>query len=348
MKHGGLTDALRRRLGTGAEVVDVSVNVNPYGTPPEIVEAVRRAEIGEYPDPLGAAHRRALAASLDVPCERVVLGAGAVDLLWAAVRALCGRDRPLLVAEPTFSEARLAAAACGAPVHEWRASPDREFAWDLDDLAAAIAARRPAAVYLCTPQNPTGIALPVGDVVALCEAYRETTFLVDQSFLALSTRFADERVALPDNGIALRSLTKIHALPGLRLGYAVCAPWFGRAIDAQRPPWSVSAPALAAADVIARRPDLAVAARGRMLADARALAERLAEVSLPAVPSSTVYCLVDLGRPAPPVVARLLRDHRVLVRDATSFGLPTRIRLAARTEAHRRKAIAALKDVTRS
>lgn len=343
MNHGGITDELRARLGP-EPILDVSANVNPYGPAPAVLAAIREADLGDYPDPRGQSARAALARSIDVDPAELIVGAGAVDLLWAAVRAHCGPDRPLLVAEPTFSEARAAAAACGAPVVEWRARPESDFAWDLDELAAALAQARPAAAYLCTPQNPTGVGLPAADLASLVREFADTVFVVDQSFLALSTRWGDERLRLPDNAVALRSLTKTHALPGLRLGYARCVPALVRALDGQRPPWSVSAPALAAFEVIARTPGLAVDARARMLADARDLVCVLADAGFRATPTDTVYALVDLGRPAAPVVEQLLAKRRILVRDATSFGLPSRVRLAARPRDQVRAVVGALAD----
>lgn len=335
VKHGGLLEDELARLGLRPEeVLDVSVNVNPYGSSPIVVEAIRAASIERYPDPTAAPARAALARWLDVPRERVVVGNGAVELIWSLARCLvCPGDR-VLVLEPAFSEFRTAATYAGARVVEHRLEPGNDFALDPAVLDAALRAFEPRLAYLCTPGNPTGKTIPIDLLAQLAEVHPQTTFIVDLSFSSLSDDHRDDAVHASGRIVWLRSLTKDLALAGLRVGFAVAPEPIVAMIEGSRPPWSVNALAQAAARAATTPEAQAFVAesRARLLADRAELELALGEFGLRTHPSRTLYTLLDLGpeRRASALRDALLAQHAVLIRDATSFGLPHHVRLCAR------------------
>jgi histidinol-phosphate/aromatic aminotransferase/cobyric acid decarboxylase-like protein len=351
--HGGLVASELESLQIDpSDVLDLSVNVNPYGPCPQVRDAIAGADLQRYPDPTATPARRALAEWLGVSASRVVVGNGAVDLLWTLARACLGRDDSVLTVEPTFSEMRAAAMRVGARVESFRTDPARDFALDLALLDAQIARLRPRLAYVCSPSNPVGRAAPLAALAALAERHPETLFVVDVSFLSLSAHHADASVLTSraaERVIWLRSLTKDHALAGLRIGCAIAPPHVARRIEEERPPWSVNALAQAAAIAITSgaAADFVATSRARLLADRERLEELLRRFPVRVHPSDTIFSLVDLGeaRAATMVRATLLRDHRVLVRDCTSFGLPHHLRIAARPPAEQDRFGAAFTQV---
>lgn len=327
--HGDTSAAELRALGVDpARVLDLSVNVSPFGPSPRVLEAIRAADVVAYPDRQATDARRALGSALDVDPASVLLGNGAAELIWCALRALARPGDRLLIAGPTFSEAEAAARAHGVDVVEVRARAEDGFAPAAAALSLAVAQRQPALAYLCHPNNPTGQALPQRELHALIASHPATTFLVDQAFLSLSERHAEAAQRLPDNAVTLRSLTKDHALAGLRVAYALGTPDLLARMAAQRPPWSVSSLALAAACAAATEDDHVAHVRTRWLAQRHDLEQRLTESAIPFVPSLTVFGLVRVGD-AETVRAHLLREAAILVRSGTSFGLPEYIRVRA-------------------
>jgi histidinol-phosphate/aromatic aminotransferase/cobyric acid decarboxylase-like protein len=319
-------------------LLDFAVNVSPLGADPAVLAAIREAPLDRYPDPTGLVAREALATHLGVAPERIALGNGAAELLWTLVRALDGRalqsnrsrcaNAPLhvVIAEPTFSELRVAAERAGAEVRRVWASPERGYRLDPDALAEA--ARGADLLYVCNPNNPTGHALPHTAIEALCAALPSTSVVIDQAFLSLSERHEDAARPLPDNAFVLRSLTKDHALPGLRVAYGLGAPALVAGIEASRPPWTTSAPAQAAV-VASTRSNHVARVRPRLLADRRALEELLARLGLHTFESQSLFVLAEVGDAAA-LRRRLLTRHGVAVRDCASFGLPRCVRLCAR------------------
>lgn len=341
--HGGLQEAELRALGLDPDaVVDFSSSTNPYGPNPELLRALGGARLDRYPDPTGLRAREALAAVCQVKPAQVVLGNGAAELLWVLARCLVPPDGRALVVAPTFAEFGSAVRAQGSLLEEWRCRPEDGFALDLDQLSAHVKQRRPAALYLCSPNTPTGTALPAGELYRWAERHAELTLVLDQSFLSLSERWQDALLPLPGNVVAVRSLTKDHGVPGLRLGYALGPAPLCQRLEASRPAWTTSAFAQVAALACCRSRSFVQESRQRLLEDRLQLARGLAELGIEALPSQVNFLL---ARPpeVPALRARLLARHSVLVRDCASFGLPGFMRLAARPASDRARLLAALR-----
>ncbi len=328
--HGGTDEHELRELGLSpGEVLDFSVNVNPYGPSVAMVRAIREAAIDRYPDPRARRAREALALACGVDVTEVIVGSGAADLLWTIARSLLRPGATGLVVEPAFSEFRAAAAFAEARVLEWRASARDGFR--IDGGAIANLAREAGAdvLYLCAPSNPTGASFSARALAALAGAVAESIVVVDQSFLSLSDDHADLAVRLPANVVCVRSLTKDHAIPGVRLGYAVASPNVVERLERSRAAWSISSAAAAAAIVAAGSQDFVAECRAKLAVDRERLAAALRSLALDPVPSVAPFLLVEVGR-ARELRRRLLARHAILVRDCGSFGLPGFIRLAAR------------------
>lgn len=333
-KHGGLLDDELASLGLRHEqVLDLSVNVNPYGSSPAVTAAIRAASIERYPDPKATPARLSLARWLGVAREQVVVGNGAVDLIWSLARSLISAGDRVLVVEPAFSELRTAATHAGARIIEHRLEPEADFALDPAALDAALHAHKPRLAYLCTPANPTGKLVPIELMARLAEEHPRTTFIVDLSFSSLSEGHRDDFVRTSDRIVWLRSLTKDLALAGLRVGFAVAPPPIVESIESSRPPWSVNALAQAAAcaATTSEAQAFVVESRAKLLRDRAELERLLGELRLRTHTSRTLYTLLDLGpkRRASTLRTALLTRHAILIRDAASFGLPRHARICA-------------------
>jgi len=344
--HGGPVAAELAALGLSPEeMLDFSVNVNPYGPAPSVAEAVRRADVSRYPDPHAAAVCAALAARWRVAPEAVLFAHGAAQILWDLARHVARGGAPALVVEPAFSEFKAGLLASGGEAVTWRASVERGLAVDLSAVSDALARSRAAAVYLATPTSPAGLPVAADGIARLAVAHPEVLLVLDESFLALSDRHRDAEVALPANVARVRSLTKEHSIAGLRAGYLIADPALVAALDAARPAWSTSAPAQAAALAALSEEGFVAESRARLAEDREALRRGLERLGLAPLPSVAPYLLFRAGDAAA-LRTRLLR-RRVLVRDCASFGLTAFVRVAARPERDREALLAALEESAR-
>lgn len=339
--HGAVDHAELARLGVPVEtIVDFSANINPYGPAPEVLEAYKNADISRYPDRDCLAFGAGVSASTGVEADGIIVGNGSAELIDHLARTLLKRGDTSLVVGPAFSEYERSSAIRGAHVARFTrdVSPDGV---SLDDeaLAVRIGSERPRLVWLCNPNNPTGDLLGAGEVARILRATKAVggTLVVDEAYvdLILTGRADDLTGLLKDGGLVLlRSMTKGHALAGLRLGYALAPPEVVGGIEGVRPPWTVSSPAQAAG-LAALSPGAGAHVeesvrlmRGQM----EYLRRGFRGLGVAVLPGVTNYLLARVGDTlgSGARVRRRLLGEGLLVRDCASFGLPGHIRVAAR------------------
>lgn len=340
--HGSVSESELAELGLRRDQMsDFSVNSNPLGPSPAACAAARAAVWTHYPDDRATALRRELAEREGVDERAIVVGNGSVELIWLIALAFLDPGAAVVVVGPTFGEYARAARIVGGIVHDYRAPAREDFAVDVgavEELARAVDARL---IFLCNPNNPTGRLLSVDDLCSLAGAVPGALLVVDEAYRS----FADERprsTPLLDGGnaVLLRSLTKDCALAGLRLGYVVAPLEIATGLDRVRPPWSVNAVAQAAGLAAIR--DVAHLERARVeVRRARAyLTAELSRFGFRVVPSTANFLLVEVGDAAL-VRSRLLR-HGLCVRDCSSFGLPSYVRIGMRPLAECERLVRAL------
>jgi len=329
--HGGLDPVELARLGLRPEdVLDFSVNTNAYGPPPGVAQALAAVDVTRYPDRRATALRRAIAAREGIAAEQVLIGNGTAQLIWLAAMAYLRPGDRVLIIGPTFGEYRVASQLMGAEVTVWRADPAHDFAPDLDDLARALAIGSPRLVWLCNPNNPTGVYLPLDVLRRLRTAAPGALWIIDEAYRPfVAEPWPSPPLSEEGNVLLLRSLTKEGALPGLRLGYALAAPPIIEALARVQPPWSVNAMAQVAGLAVLDGGDHIARAIAALRRDTAALREALIAQGWRVLPTATHFFLVEVGD-AKALCRRLLREHHIQVRDCTSFGLPQFIRIATR------------------
>ena len=257
--HGGIDYAEFERLGIRpGSVIDFSVNSNPYGPSPAVRAALQGIDIAHYPDRHCLALRRAIRAhELDDTygaLDTILCGNGAAELIWAIARALLQPGDKAAIIGPTFGEYAAASIAARATVTEYRAPQGASgYVPDYAEVVAWLRDQRPALVWLCNPNNPTGHWLNRDELRQIAEACRQigARLVVDEAywrFLIPPEPFSAVQLIGADMPeiIVLRSLTKDFALAGLRLGYLVATVEMNRRIAAQLPSWNVSTAAQAA------------------------------------------------------------------------------------------------------
>jgi len=354
--HGALDYGELERLGLHPrEVLDFSVNANPYGLSPYVREAVANAPIDRYPDRECLELRRAILdyelASRDLPLGSIVCGNGTTELIWAIARAYLKPGLKAAILGPTFSEYRVACLAAGATVVEFQAQASACFQPDMAAVAAWTSREQPSLVWLCNPNNPTGTWLDRHHVQLVTEACQRTgaMFVVDEAYWRfVFPHEAYSAVELMDatrrqQVIVLRSLTKDFALTGLRLGYAIATLDVAGLLSAQLPSWNVNGIAQEAAIAALTDRTHLKTTLDHLAIERHAFFHALRDIGLKVIPSRTHFCLIEVGDAHH--VRQQLLTRKILVRDGTSFGLPQFVRVATRPMGDWQQLLLALQEI---
>jgi threonine-phosphate decarboxylase len=208
--------------------LDLSANINPLGLPPGVAEAISAAiaQSTAYPDSASTRLRQAIANFEHTTPEQVFCANGASDIIFRLPRATTARK--VMVTAPTFSDYERAAQSAGADVIYHTLLDSNGFHVD-KTMADAIRSEKPDLVFLCNPNNPTGLFVQSELMHELLEVCDElgTTLVVDECFIDFSLdselKTVKDQLAKYPKLVILKAFTKIFAMPGIRLGYALSA-----------------------------------------------------------------------------------------------------------------------------
>lgn len=340
-----LRDDLRGQSPYGAPQIDVPVrlntNENPYRPSAELVAALGEsarlaaAELNRYPDREAAALRTELAEFLtgeSAAAGQVLTPAqiwaanGSNEILQQLCQAFGGPGRTALGFEPSYSMHRLI--TLGTSTAWADGGRDDDFALRAERAVEAIERHQPSIVFLCSPNNPTGTALPIELVARVHEVAERAVVVVDEAYAEFRHPGVRSAVTLlPDAPrlVVSRTMSKAFAFAGARVGYLAAAPEIVDALRLVRLPYHLSALTQAAART-------ALAARTELLGTVAAVREQrdrlLAELPVlgcDVAPSDANFVFFSVSGDAAAVWQGLL-DRGVLVRDV---GIPGWLRVTA-------------------
>ncbi len=294
-----INDVAREMGFEPEEIIKLASNESPGGPLPEVVAAIAAAAGGanRYPDNDTHDLSRELSSHLEVPSSHLWIGGGSTALISVLALAVGGPGTSAVYAWPSFIMYRLAT--------RWAMSDAVEvpladgYVHDLNAMAAAVGADT-SVVYVCNPNNPTGTHLPASDLSAFVDSIPESVLVVIDEAYHDFVAASDYASAIPlatdrANVVVLRTFSKVHALAGLRVGYAVAHPATIAELRKAQAPFTVTLLGqVAAAESL--RQKVAIAKRVLANATGRAhLLEALAARDFPHAPSETNFVFFRVG-----------------------------------------------------
>lgn len=263
--------------------------------------------ISRYPEPEPYTLEAEIAEKYDIDPECVLVTNGATEAIFLVAHLLQGKSSGIV--QPTFSEYMDAATL---------------FQHSIQVLTSPLQTNeRLDAIWCCNPNNPTGTTWEHQSLLESVDRSPETTFIFDQSYYSFTPKevISHQEVTTRPNIIAIFSLTKKYALPGLRLGYLVTSKRMAQEIRRLRMPWSVNALAIEAGRFLLHREPFW---KLKDLLDerVRVTTEIETNTEIKIHPTDTHYFLAQLpttGRTAQELKDWLVRSEAILIRNADNF-----------------------------
>jgi histidinol-phosphate aminotransferase len=321
-------EVMAERAGTTPDrLIRLDANENPYGPSPRVGPALAQFPgYGLYPD--YRALKQAVACYAGARPENVVLANGGDEVIDLAVRLFVAPGEGTIVCPPAFGMYAISTLAHRAQVLEARRGSD--FSVDvegIEGLCAAGAGRvRPKLLFLTSPGNPDGQAIPVETVRRLLAL--PIAVVVDEAYVDFGAESVVPLLRESPNLVVLRTFSKWAGMAGLRLGYAVAAPPVAEAMERLRPPYNVNAAAAVAA--MATFEDKAyVQETIRRIVDARQRLQQGLD-ALPgvyALPSQANFVLCRFDAIGGREVAERLANRGILVRSFSAPSLADAVRI---------------------
>ena len=311
--HGG--DVYSDRV-----TLDFSANVNPYGTPKPVRDAVIASarRLQAYPDPTCRPLRKKLSEQLGIKPEEILCGNGAAELIFQFAAAL--RPPKALLASPCFSDYEAALLAAGCEPAFFSLKREEGFLVTeriLDRIIPGL-----DLLMLTTPNNPTGRSIPRELLLRILSRCRETgTWLfLDECFYELTdedsaSAILDE-LQEGDRVFLLRAFTKAYGMAGVRLGFGICRePELLSRICAASQTWNVSTPAQAAGAAALDCGAWVEKARTLIRKEKPRLMKALGRFGFDVLPGEANYLFFS----GPEELGEKLRERGVLIRDCSNY-----------------------------
>jgi threonine-phosphate decarboxylase len=309
--HGGT--GKRQREKTHEMVLDFSASVNPF--PPKIDWHRDSVDLSCYPDDSYTELKERIGQVFHRDPVEICVGNGSIEIIRVFCSVMLGRPKGtgrFFIDPPTFGEYELSALLAGA-----------ERTMDPEEAEVQ---------FVCNPNNPTGALRSRENLLAELETVKRQKGILfcDEAFIALADPLQSISNVRDPGLFVLHSLTKSFSVPGLRIGFGFGDPDLVEKIETTRSPWCINAYAESFALQALLHMDELATSRAAIASERNRLGRVITDLGFTCKPSSVNYLLVDCGKDVTSLCSGLARKN-ILVRDCTSFGLPTCIRIAVRT-----------------
>lgn len=311
--HGGDIYSKAYRL-------DFSTNINPFGMPESLKQAAIKginASI-HYPDVQCRELINAIAKKEEIPSDWIICGNGAAELLFSLVSAK--KPQKALLVSPGFAEYEQALKTVNCDIRYYELSKERGFLLGeeyLESLQQDL-----DIVFLCNPNNPTGLLIPtelLKKIVDICKE-KQIFLVLDECFL----EFVSDELMNPQKKILkempnlfiLKAFTKMYGMPGLRLGYGLCSdiPLLEQ-MHQMTQPWNVSVPAQFAGVAACKETDFVVKTRIYIAQEREYLSNELKRLKFTVYDSQANYIFFE----APKNLWNLCEKENILIRDCSNY-----------------------------
>ncbi len=339
-----------------ADVLRFDLNTLGGGPLPAVAAASATFDVSravEYGDQQYRTLRSLLASRMAVEAARVAVGAGADELIRLVTRLVAGDDDVVVVPTPTFGMFAVEAGLAGAQTVEVRRQ-DPGIRQSVDELRGAVRRSGARLLWLCSPNNPTGDAVPLDEIEAIASGV-EAVVVVDEAYIEFAAAALDVEVSslsavalqprVP-NLLVLRSMAKAYGLAGARIGYLVVPEWLGDRVNAERLPLPVGSHTEALA-VAALGDEATAQARRRLIVGERArIGESLGVLGWHVLPSVTNFLLARPPAGLASVVAGGLLRRGLVVREYPGDSpLAAWLRVTARAPAENDRLLSAVREL---
>ena len=330
------------------DFIKIASNENPFGISPQASHAIRAAisSAYRYPEKTCKALREKIALKIGVSSDSIMVGNGADGIIYTLGMGLIDQNDEAIIPQITFSMYEPVVRGMRGKVIR---SNMKDYAIDLDDIERRITDKTKV-IFLCNPNNPTGLILERDDLLKFLASIPEDILIVlDEAYFDFSDpdKFVSGLNHLKqgqENIFIIRSFSKIFGLAGVRVGYGIGSNRLLDLLYRIRPPFDVSVLAAAAAQAAIEDMEFfnkTISLTNREKAFIYAHLDRLC---IRYVESQTNFILLDSEIDSRTVYKKLL-DRGVIVRASLHPMLPTHIRITVGKREHNERFLKAFEDI---
>jgi histidinol-phosphate aminotransferase len=318
------------------DIVKLASNENPYGCSLKVQDGVKDivANMALYPDDSMFKLKASLAERFEVEDENIIIGSGSDQVIEFVMHAKANKHSKILTNSVTFAMYDIYAKHIGAEVVK---TASREH--DLEEFYTLYKEHKPAIIFLCTPNNPTGDAIDAEELYSFLDKIDENTLVVvDGAYMEYGIKkdsskaiYPKDIVAKYENVIYLGTFSKAYGLGGMRVGYGVATKTIIKELYKLRPPFNITTLSLEAATIALEDSDFVEKSIEKNFEEMLRYESFAKEKGIEMIESYTNFVTLLLGDKNSTEVADALLKKGMIVRDLSGYKLNA-IRVTVGTE----------------
>lgn len=309
-EHGG---QIYDSDGKTGDWLDFSANINPLGLSEKILRVLTENLRGiiNYPDSRASELKKAISKRYGVQEKNLVVLNGAVEFFYLYLNVT--RPKRVIIPAPSFSEYERAAQATFCEVTQFFTSSAENFAINVEKLIAEIKSPDDC-IIIGRPNNPTGNLIAIEEILRLSKF---ANVIIDESFIDFleiesARQFISKKISV------VQSLTKIFAIPGLRLGFAVVEENLAERLNLSKDVWNVNFLAQKVGVTALSDEDFLIKTRTWLESERKFFIERLKNLRGIEIYPSSVNFVLFRHEKAQKILSEL-RQRKILLRNCANF-----------------------------
>lgn len=304
------------------DIIKLGSNENPWGPAPGVYDAINDAvcEMNRYPESNHEYLKEKIAEYAGVRADQVIVGGdGADEIFDVLAKTLIEPGDEFITHPPTYTYYEyIFKQQFAKPVYaKWIVEENR---LDVESVLDSITDKT-RAIFLCTPNNPTGGLIAQEDIIRVIEA-TDALVVVDEAYWEFSETNNVNLLDKYDNVFIIRTFSKVMGLAGLRIGYGLSNPELLEKMNRIKPVFSLTVPSQKAVLATLADRDFIEESTRKAIDEREYLYESVNAIdNLHIYKSKSNYLLIDLhdcGYTATELADKLMQ-HGIIVRDCTSF-----------------------------
>ncbi len=323
--HGGDIYRLSEKLGCStSDIIDMSSNLNPTGPMPGLIDFLREniCSILSLPQADANTMVENFAAQNNIDKDCVMAGSGTTQFIYSIPLAF--NIKHALIFGPTYSDYADACTMHKKNYSFFYGKKQDNFIYNMEKAEKELC--NADTVFICNPNNPTGGLIIHSELISFISRHKKHFFIIDESYMPFVNNYKKESIInnLPDNAVALCSMSKMFRIPGLRIGFIVGNKKHIAKLKKYQTPWSVNSLAQTAANYLIsanNNIEKFIIFSQKTIENERIWFENSLKenLSIEMFPSKTSFILAHLKNKNADEICYALAQHKILIRDCTNF-----------------------------
>ncbi|PJZ79093.1 cobyric acid synthase [Leptospira neocaledonica] len=352
--HGGNLYRMANLAGIDpSEILDFSSNLNPLGFPDWVRPLINSkiSDLIHYPDPNYTKARISLEKYWNIPKEEIVFGNGASELI-QIIPKIKSFDLAV-IAQPSYIDYQKSIELAGLEIREIALQKDSDFELNYEELINILNehAEKQILVLLGHPNNPTGKLLNREKILKISSEYENSFFVIDESFIDFCQNDVSFRNYTSENLSVLWSLTKVMALPGLRIGVLLTDSEIAARVSKILPTWSLNTLSASIIEKFGENQDYIIRSKEKIYEWKSEFQKELEDLKIFQIYNTNANFILleflDIKRNISELEYLLLKEYKIGIRNCGNFkGLENNyIRIAIKTPEENEKLLRAFRSV---